>query len=297
MATTLFKPIWQQFLREIGSHQVALVSDAAVGLDPKRWLLSVYLRHDGGSKRFLGHFVQVNTGNTEGVRRVMHEEPSRGGIVVDQPFAEIVETLSEFEVSWPLPVNTTQGIPGAVQILAEASHEVWYPDLIDIVPVQDQYEYSLSAQQDWLDSEARVTGFYDPPLQSGYPQQRADWRYGGLTFQAGVPTLQLKRAYLGTGTSLRPAQLEVIRPAYSLISGAESTTGPSQYNDTIGGDPAELVKVAKLKAYRYLATAQHLTPDERTMYASLVGPQESIVRREVRHWLPRDEMPKTQEAA
>lgn len=132
--------------------------------------------------------------------------------------------------------------------------------------------------------------FYDPPILTGYPQQHAPWRYGEINQQAGVPTLRLRQAYGDSLDASEPAQLCVIRPVSSLVSGAESATGPSATTDTVGGDPAELQAVALLHCYRFLAGAAYLSDSERQRYAALVPEQEAYVRANVRHWLPRDEM-------
>lgn len=287
MASTEFKTLWQAVLDELGPHHVMTTGPAAVGPDPGRWLISPQARSDGHAPQFVGHWFQVNTGLAS-AGRIVHEEPSLGALAVDLPVATAQSSGIEFETMYPLPITTEQGCTGVAQLIQQACREVWFPDVIDFTTARGAYTYDFSDQADWLDSEARVVALYDPPVAEGYPQQPAPWRYGGINFVGGAPVLRLKRAYLASGGT---AQLEVIRPAYSLINGAESTVGPAAFNDVVYADRAEIIAVTKLRAYRYLATAKHITDDERQRYAAMVAPQEAWVRANLRHYLPRDEAP------
>lgn len=289
MASTLLISLCRRVADEIGERVLTATTSVAVGPDPGRWLISSELRLDGGEPRYADAFVYI-TGI--GPARISHEVPSLGALATHVPITTHVQGTA-FEVTWPLPLFSTQGVTGLVSLVQQAGWEVWTPDRIDLTTVAGQYSYSLSAQAAWLDGEDRVLGLYDPSL-SGMAPEPADWRYGGLTLDGGSPTLRLTRAYLGSGGT---AQLAVLRPASSLVSGAESDVGPGGLTDTVAADPSELVAVAKLRAYRYLAQATHISDEERARYAGLVGPQEAWVRASVTHYLPRDETQRTARTA
>ncbi len=296
MASTTLTTLWQRLADELGPHQTASVSTVAVGPDPARWLVNnTVMVAEGASPRYIGYFVGITSGVVQYLR-VLNDVPELGAIMLDGQLGSGTAGIGvTYEVTWPLPLFTTGAVPGLAKMIQQACRDVSFVDRIDLTTVAGSYLATVSAQLDWLDSENRVVrdaqgrpGLYDPSIDGAYPGQHAPWRYGQLRLDGGSVSLQLKRAYLSSGAT---AQLEVIRPAYSLVNGAESTTGPAGPTNTIGADPTEVVAVAKLKAYQYLATAEHITSEERQRYAALVGPQEAWVRGNVRHYLPRDEMP------
>lgn len=297
MAVITYKQGWQAAQDDLGPHAVFYVDRVAIGPDPGRWLISDDLRSDGRSPSRIGHWWQSNTGSA-GAGRIIHEEPSLGALAVDMPFAVAQQIDAEYETSWPLPGSTDtgttdlHGVRTTASFVTAASWDIWYPDRLTFTTVVGQYIYDLPS---WLDDEARILRdaegrplLYDPAIQTGYPLQPAPWRYGRLIMDTGSPSLQLQRAYLSGGGTF---QLGAIRPAGSLVSAAESTTGPTTYAQTINAEPKDLLEVTKLRMYRYLATASHITDEERQRYAGLVAPQEALVRATVRHYLPRDEMP------
>lgn len=289
MASTTLQTLYQRVARRIGRFQSTAITSAAVGPDPGRWVISVSMHHDGSpDTSWVGGFVTFGSG-ASGSYRIAHEEPMIGALALDQaPSVTAIPVSSLFEASWPLPVNNmTQGIVGLTTFVQEAGWEVWHEDTVDVTTVAGRYTYDLTAQRAWLDSAERVLGLYSPAVASGYPPQPDPKRYDGIAFDAGTPTLQLRAPYRQGGLT---AQLRVMRPASSLVGGAESTTGPTATTDTVAADPTELVEAAVLRAYRYLAVAPHLTDQERQRYAALIEPQQALVRATVRHYLPRDEM-------
>lgn len=301
MASTSLLTLYRRVAPLLGPYQTATVGTQAVGPDPARWLISGQVRADGAPPTWEGGWVQLTS--SLAVRHVAHEEPSLGAIAVDQPFSAAQTVGTEYDLSMPLPIRTTNGVTGIVTFIQEACRDVWVEDRLDITPTINAYTYSLAAYAAWLDSEDRVLRdaagqplLYDPPAQADYRADLASWRYDELAFDGGSPTLKLRRAYLGSGGT---AQLAVKRPGHTLVSGVESTTGPVANADTVAADPDEIVAVTLLKCYRYLATARHLTDAQRATYAGMAAAQEVLVRRDVRHYAPRDERPQpaTQGAA
>lgn len=267
----------------LGEYTSTLTTSVAAGPDPSRWLISDYLSRDDGQKTYETHWVYIVG---RGQNRIIYEIPQLGALATQVAITTHILS-TPFYLSWPLPLFTFHGVTGLQTFIMEASWDVWYEDLIDLTTIAGAYTYDLPTRGTWLDSEARITGFYDPAIGT-MPPQRAPWRYNGLSFQGGSPTLVLKRAYLSSGGT---AQLEVIRPASSFVNNDESAVGPTNITDSIYADPNEIIAVTLLRAYRYLSTAAHISDQERQRYAAMVGPQEAWVRANVRHYLPRDERP------
>lgn len=284
MAVTTLSTLWRMLADLLGPHQLMTVDTTPSGPDPGRWLCSSELAvtNEGA---FTDQWYRVETDPVVN-GRVLYEEPTVGALAMEVRQSVVIPEGTPFEVLWPLPVETAGGTPGLVSMIQQACREVWHEDSVDLTTVQGAYTYTLTGQRAWLDAESRVLDYLDPSVVSGYPPQSAAWRYGGLTFSAGSPTLTLADCYDQDGAT---AQLRVLRPAYSLVNGAESTSGPSEPTDTIAGDPSEIVSVALLHAYRYLARAAHLEERERQRYAAEVAPQQALVQLQVRHYLPRTE--------
>lgn len=306
MAETSLQTVWQRVARELGPTVVNTVVLEAVGSDPARWLISGALPHEGGEPLHVGRWVQITSGVVTGARRrIIHEVPELWAIAVDLVWPSTLAIGTGFEITYPLPITSQEGVVGLITLIQEACREVWFEDRLSIPTRRNLYAYSLEAYRDWLDSENLILRdedgavlFYDPPLVAGYPAQQKPWRYVGLDFRGGVPTLQIKKAYSADSSASGGFELSVMRPAYSLVSGAESTTGPAAASDTIAADADELVAVTLLRAYRYLATgAPHISDEERALYARKLPEQEAMVKATVTHYLPRDEPPAAEEVA
>lgn len=289
MASVTLSTLLARLAGTLGEYAPTATTSVAVGPDSSRWLISAFLRRDDGVKTYENHWAYI-TGF--GQDRIVHEIPELGALATQVPITTHVIS-TPFNVTWPLPFFTLHGVTGLQTMIVDAGWDVWHEDRLDITTVAGAYTYSLSTRAAWLDSEARVTGLYDPAIGS-MPTQSAPWRYGGLLLDGGSPTLQLRRAYLSSGGT---AQLAVIRPTSSLVNAAESTTGPTAITDTVYGDPNEIIAVALLRCYRYLSVATHISDQERQKYAAMVGPQEAWVRANVRHYLPRDERQQAAPAA
>lgn len=291
--STTLATLYQRTADELGPHYTMAVSTVATGPDPARYLLNnVSLIGQGQAPRYRDYFVAITSGVLQYLR-VAEDYPQMGALMLDGQLGSGAAAIGvTFELSWPLPLFTTGAIPGiADKMILQACRDVYYEDTIDLTPSAGDYTVDLS--YGWLVSEDLILRdpqgrplFYDPPITTGYPQRQASWRYGELNFQAGVPSIRLTQAYGDSLDSSAPAQLAVLRPAYSLVNGLEHVTGPLVAANTISADPTEIVEVAKLKAYEYLATASHVTGEERQRYAGLVEPQRAYVRSVVRHYRP-----------
>ena len=296
MASTSLQTLYLRVGAMLGTLQAAITNLQPIGPDPGRWLLSPQLQSSGEPPYWQDFWVYLPTMPTIGFR-IVAEYPQFGGAVLDGLTGGVgLAAGTQFILSKPLPILTTHGVTGLMTLVQRASWDVWYEDTLDLTPAAGAYTVDLSSYKAWL-TEERVCRdgqgrplYYDPPIVTGYPQQPAHWRYGEINQQAGIPTLRLTRAYLSSLDATAPAQLCVLRPAGSLVSGAEATLGLTTDAQTIGGDPEELVQVTLLRAYEYLAVAAFLSAEERQRYAALVEPQRAWVLAHVKHYLPRDEM-------
>lgn len=124
------------------------------------------------------------------------------------------------------------------------------PDVLSVTTVADQQEYALSTYAYWLDRPSRLLGVLDPPRATGWSTKRT-WRRWELQLDGGTPTLQfIDRAYPVSGATF---ELQVLRPADTLISGAESSTGLSADTDTAVPAVNDVVTVGLMLAYESLA--------------------------------------------
>lgn len=123
-------------------------------------------------------------------------------------------------------------------------------DRIDVPTVADQYTYTFSlATYPWLDRMTRVQGVLDPPRATGLPR-RPTWRPHQWKIDGGALTLEfLARPYPTSGHTF---QLSVLRPADTLINGADSTTGLVADSDTAVPSVEEVVTVARMYCFEAL---------------------------------------------
>lgn len=263
---------------------------AATGADPARWVIARFTGTqpsfgDGSPSDHVGHWVFMTDGITAGQQRRVVDEPIPGALAVDHVFSTTVPLDSVFELLWPLPAVRQSNIPGLGEIIVQALRDLWVPDIVDATTVANQRSYSLSAQAAWLDRPERVLRVLDPKRADGAPRQPT-FRRWRVSFDGGTPTLQfLDSGYPVAGFSFG---IEVLRPAYSLVNGAESTVGPAAGTDLVLGQASDIVTVAQLRACRWLAGWEELTAEQRKRYADQI-PGLQAEANGLRHYLPRAE--------
>lgn len=180
--------------------------------------------------------------------------PGSGTITVDDVFGSSIGSGVEFEVSTRLPLidDGAKGLRISLnQCIVLGMRRLLVPgSRIDVTTVANQQEYALTAQAGWLDDESRIVAIYDPARASGFsrPLTRLRWT---LKLDDGTPTLQfIDRAYPVSGFTF---QIAVQRPGHTLVSGTESTTGPSGDSDTSPLSLNDVVAASKVFAYQALA--------------------------------------------
>lgn len=181
--------------------------------------------------------------------------PGSGTITVDGVFGSAIGAGVEFEVSTRLPcIDGSARAPGVLslnQCVVQGMRRLLVPgSRVDVTTVANQQEYTLTAQAGWLDDESRIVAIYDPPRASGFPSPPTRLRWT-LKTDDGTPTLQfVDRAYPVSGFTF---QVAVQRPGHTLVSGAESTTGPTSDSHTSPLSLNDVVTAAKVFAYQSLA--------------------------------------------
>jgi hypothetical protein len=211
--------------------------------------------------RYDGAFVCAVTGAVPGQQRRVRTAgyaPSTGTLTV-YPAWNAPDVLDEVDITRLFPVITASanvspaGDVDYRTLTNRALERYPVPDRLALTTVSGQYAYSLAAYGHWISSEDHVGRLLGPPILSGYPPaEETRWRFGRIAFDGGAPTLYLRAPYTTDGETFL---LDVVRPASSLVNGAESTTGLSAFTDAVA-DQVRLEDFLVLgmdEAYRALA--------------------------------------------
>lgn len=129
-----------------------------------------------------------------------------------------------------------------------------YPDRVTVTMSATTGRATL-ATYPWLDRIERVIGVYEPAPISGRPEINADWRGISIVRSGLTRYLQMDAPYTGTVT------IEALRPASSLVGGAESTTGLATLASTTEANPQDVLTGALAWAYADLANRAENAPD------------------------------------
>lgn len=287
----------------LGRYALMTTTATPTAADAARWLVFApsvgqSAKQDGSDRiTFVGDWAYLSSGAREGTQRRLVDEAPGGAVAADSNWGDAIASGVEVEVTYPLPSIGQHGVIGLSDLVRMALRDLWSEDYLDITTVADQQEYSLSNYTHWLRDE-RILGLLDPPRGTGRPKTRSRFGRRGqgwdVRFDGGTPTLVLlDRGYPVAGYTL---QLHVRRPAYTLVSGSESLTGPTIDAHTTTADLSDLVEVALLYAYRLLSTYTWLPADERARYAGLIAEQEAKVAR-LDRYDPRERPAAAEEAA
>jgi len=199
--------------------------------------------------------------------------PTTGGFTVDPLWtAPVAGDLMLLSRLFPIQSQVLTRETSYYDIANEAGRWLWFEHQIAVPTVAHAHSYSLAPYGRWLTRRDQFLGLLDPPLVTGYPPQRGDWRRPTLEFAAGVPTLRLRTAYDGGGETML---LGVRCPVVEVINGADSPATMQADSDSVNGDLAELETVGLWIAYRTLG--QGNGPDA-AVWAAKEGPQEARAR-------------------
>lgn len=212
--------------------------------------------------RYNGAYVYISAGTGAGNQSVVKENgyaPSTGvlNILDSTGWDTAPASGSTVEITRMFPAINAATAPSSFTdgndyraIINRALSMILVPDQISVTTVADQQEYSLSTYAYWLDRPDRLVGVLDPARATGWPT-KPTWRRWELNLDGPAPALQfIDRAYPTSGATF---ELRVLRPASTLVSGAESSTGLSADTDTAVPAVNDVVTVGLMLAYESLA--------------------------------------------
>jgi hypothetical protein len=252
--------------------------------------------------RYNGRYVYISDGTGIGNQSVVKANgyaPSTGTLTIQETAWDTTPGVgSTVELTALFPALHLATIPSAQSdgtdyhsLINRALSMILVPDVLSVTTVADQQEYALSTYAYWLDRPSRLMGVLDPPRATGWPT-KPTWRRWELQLDGGTPTLQfMDRAYPTSGATF---ELSVLRPADTLISGAESSSGLT--SDTATAVPAvnDVVTIGLMFAYEALKNRNHGNPNG--AYSKDWATQIGLARR-VRGYDRSQETPEQQAAA
>lgn len=213
------------------------------------------------SGRYNGAYIYIASGSGAGRQRVVKENsyvPSTGTLTTHNSsgFDVTMAAGDQVEITRLFPAyaeaTSTSSLGSDTDYRSLVNRALSYllvPDQISVTTVADQQEYSLSTYAAWLDRPERLLAVLDPPRATGWPAKRT-WRRWELTLDGPSPALTfLDRAYPTNGATF---ELDVLRPANTLISGAESSIGLTSDSATAVPAVNDVVTVGLMLAYEAL---------------------------------------------
>lgn len=213
------------------------------------------------SGRYNGAYIYIASGSGAGRQRVVKENsyvPSTGTLTTHNSsgFDVTMAAGDQVEITRLFPAyaeaTSTSSLGSDTDYRSLVNRALSYllvPDQISVTTVADQQEYSLSTYAAWLDRPERLLAVLDPPRATGWPAKRT-WRRWELTLDGPSPALTfLDRAYPTSGATF---ELDVLRPANTLISGAESSIGLTSDSATAVPAVNDVVTVGLMLAYEAL---------------------------------------------
>lgn len=212
--------------------------------------------------RYNGAYVYVASGTGAGKQRVVKTNsyvPSTGTLTTQNGsgWDATLAAGDNLEITRLFPAyndaSSSSSLGGDTDYRSLVNRALSYllvPDQISVTTVADQQEYSLSTYAYWLDRPERLLGVLDPPRATGW-STKPTWRRWELNLDGGTPTLQFTdRAYPVSGATF---ELNVLRPANTLISGSESSSGLVSDASTAIPEVNDVVTIGLMLAYEALA--------------------------------------------
>lgn len=210
---------------------------------------------NASDRRYDGRWAYISSGFAVGEGTTVKPggfAPSTGTLTVAKFWETTPHDGDELELTGLFPAIS--GLPGADidyrTLVNRALSRLMLEDRIDATTVADQYTYGFAlATYPWLDRMTRVMGVLDPPRATGLPR-RPTWRPHTWRIDGGAMTLEFAaRPYPTSGATF---QIAVLRPADTLISGADSTTGLVADSDTAVPSVEEVVVAGRYFAFEAL---------------------------------------------
>lgn len=212
---------------------------------------------DASTHRYDGRWVYLATGAGQGTQRRVKRggfTPSSGALTLELSWTA-PSSPDEVELTGLFPcqagglgsTSVSPEDPGYNGLVNRALSLLLVPDRVTLaITTADTYS---TTTWPWLDRPERLVRVLEPaPVAGGAPVD-ASWRGPQLVVDGPAPFLQLNAPFsTATGT----LTLDVLRPADTLISGAESTTGFTAEGQTAIASVNDVREIGLLEAYRAL---------------------------------------------
>lgn len=182
-------------------------------------------------------------------------------LTLTTPWTTPPAALSSLLITRLFPVGTADA-PGEdtayQRLVLDALRHLVYPDVLTL-SITSADSYSLAAYSHWLDRASRLVGIREPAPVVGRRPAPASWRGPLVEREAGGVSLRLAAPFApGASGAL---VLDVLRPPWTLVDGAESVDGPYLDAHTVEANPEDVTCVALALAYRALGIRQASSPD------------------------------------
>lgn len=185
---------------------------------------------------------------------------STGTVTIDPAWTAPTAGV-EVELTGLFPANPQIGEDGSyLGHLRAASDRILVEDHIDVTTTETSgrpTQAYLLSDQPWLDRPERILAVKDPPRAVGYPF-RPTWRRWSAKFEQGAVFIEFEDRAYPAGSLF---QVQVLRPASSLINGAESPIGVLLDTDTLNVVNRDWVDTALVYAYQALFNRNRGRPD------------------------------------
>lgn len=267
IALSTYRRALQAALDDPGLYQVTAATSTTVSLS-----LIADTTTNASANRYDGRWLYVASGVGIGQqRRVVRGSfvPSTGTVTVELGLTTpSVNDLIELTSLFPCESQVSGEDTSYNTLIRRALSRLLAPDRISAT-FAGGTTASLASFAYWLDRPERLVRVLEPAPVSGYQPIPCDWRGPQLILDGGSPVLQINAPYTGSLT------LEVLRPGDSLVSGAESTTGPTSETATCLPSVNDTVAVALLEAYQALASRSPGRPSGN--WSAKIEAQQAIV--------------------
>ena len=180
-------------------------------------------------------------------RLVSEYDPARGQVFVDRPWGDIPESGEWVEFHH---LNPTYELRRAVQA---GLRRCFIQDMVLLQPTSQYTQIDVTAQFPWV-----TTGDQIQRLQYGWTQPYGDAPFGATTSGGHVLLSGMSGVYAPPSSMWMTA----LRPAWSWVNGAESTTGPTGDWDELDIDLDYAASAAHIEAW-------HLYPSK--LFAAAAG--------------------------
>ena len=187
--------------------------------------------------------------------------PGTGSLTITPGWTVVPTTGQTLYVTrrFPIGPSATPGEDTPYQWFVQESLKHLVDRDVITLAITSADAYSLATYQFWLDRQERLIGIREPAPISGRRAVDASWRRPRIEREGTTVYLKLDAPFAsGVSGNLT---LDVLRPAFTLVSGSESTTGPTADAQTVEANPDDVQTGVLAFIYFALANRQQSSPD------------------------------------